>query len=220
METHSFCRVSDDSLMFQVIRLCLCDWQEILQAFPWNIHIRKLGKITVFYVVVYSNHCVKSVRIRSFPGPNARKYGPINLWIRILFTEWMCVGYLYSEAVSQICSLKISQKLQESICAGVFSVVPYKIIYCEKFCRFIRMQWEKVRPSNLWNILSILFQQIENKVMKFEFTDILTCIDMPKYRPTKHQFQRSMILVWKRILIWQKSTLTYATFPAYMVGVD
>ena len=163
---------------------------------------------------------MKSVRIRNFHGPNARKYRPENLRIRILSTEWMCVGYLYSEAVSQICSLKISQKLRKSICAGVFSVVAYKIIYYEKFCRFLRMQWENIRPSNFWNILSILFQQIENKVMKFEFMDILTCIDMPIYRPKKYQFQRSMILVWKRILIWQKSTLTYATFPAYMAGVD
>ena len=32
--------------------------------------------------------CVKSVRIWSFSGPNAGKYGPEKLRLRILFTEW------------------------------------------------------------------------------------------------------------------------------------
>ena len=42
-------------------------------AFPQNFQTGKLGKITVFYTVM---HCVKSVRIGNFSGPNAGKYGP------------------------------------------------------------------------------------------------------------------------------------------------
>ena len=36
-----------------------------------------------------NKHFVKSVRIRSFSGPNAGKYGPENLRIRTLFTQWI-----------------------------------------------------------------------------------------------------------------------------------
>ena len=33
------------------------------------------------------HHCLKKVRMGSFYGPNAKRYGPENFWIRTLFTQ-------------------------------------------------------------------------------------------------------------------------------------
>ena len=53
-----------------------------------------LGCFTWFHLVLNAllkkyipSHCVKSVRIRSFSGPNAGKYGPENPRIRKPFTQ-------------------------------------------------------------------------------------------------------------------------------------
>ena len=45
------------------------------------------GGCTFVIMLFYIIHCVKSVRIRSFSGPNAGKYGPEKLRIRTLCTQ-------------------------------------------------------------------------------------------------------------------------------------
>ena len=37
---------------------------------------------------IYDGHCVKSVRIRSFPGPYFSAFRPEKLRIQTLFTQW------------------------------------------------------------------------------------------------------------------------------------
>ena len=44
--------------------------------------------LRIDYSLRVPKNCVKSVRIRSFSGPNARKYRPEKLRIRTLFTQW------------------------------------------------------------------------------------------------------------------------------------
>ena len=52
--------------------------------FHLTAHVRFL-MITIRMI---TTHCVKSVRIRSFSGPNAGKYRLEKLRIRTLFTQW------------------------------------------------------------------------------------------------------------------------------------
>ena len=53
---------------------------------------------------IENNHCVKSVRIRSFFlsvfSPNTKKYGPEKLGIRTSFMQWICRQELLRKAKS------------------------------------------------------------------------------------------------------------------------
>ena len=63
-------------------------------------------------------HCVKSVRIRSFSGPNAGKYGPENLRIRTLFTQWLSLEHLHLAGFLK--SLQVSHATKSLVLKLVF----------------------------------------------------------------------------------------------------
>ena len=66
------------------------------------------------YIIYKAFHCVKSVRILSYSGPNAGKYGLEKLRIRTLFTQCSLVNNIHGSRKCEIFSLKQKSKSNTS----------------------------------------------------------------------------------------------------------
>ena len=68
------------------------------------------------FTFVEQRPCVKSVRIRSFSGPNARKYGPEKLRIQRLFTQWPLHKKVFHSTIVDCSSLWWTLSPMEARC--------------------------------------------------------------------------------------------------------